>query len=76
MLAAFQYDGDRLESEVWRAGVRAHRYDSWPGRDDEIAADVPVDADPAAFLDFAAGPVDGHRLASAHRRRAPQALSG
>ncbi|MEU2773037.1 hypothetical protein ABZ646_08905 [Streptomyces sp. NPDC007162] len=65
VLAAFQYDGDRLELEVWRAGVRAHRYDSWPGRDDEAADDVPVGADPAAFLDFAAGPVDDRRLASA-----------
>ncbi|MFJ4525430.1 hypothetical protein ACIP4Y_31500 [Streptomyces sp. NPDC088810] len=65
VLAAFQYDGDRLELEVWRDGVRAHRYDSWPGRDDEDANDTPVGADPAAFLAFAAGPVDGHRLASA-----------
>lgn len=65
VLAAFQYDGDRLELEVWRDGVRAHRYDSAPGRDDEVADGTPADADPAAFLDFAAGPVDGHRLASA-----------
>ncbi|MFG2949621.1 hypothetical protein [Streptomyces adustus] len=65
VLAAFQYDGDRLELEVWRDGVRAHRYDSWPKRDDRDAPDVPLGADPAAFLDFAAGPVDGHRLASA-----------
>ncbi|MFJ9894788.1 hypothetical protein ACIQPR_15850 [Streptomyces sp. NPDC091280] len=65
VLAAFQYDGDRLELEVWRDGVRAHRYDSWPDRDDESVGDVPSGADPAAFLDFAAGPVDSHRLASA-----------
>ncbi|MER5596443.1 hypothetical protein [Streptomyces sp. NPDC002265] len=65
VLAAFQYDGDRLELEVWRDGVRDHRYDSWPIRDDEDALDEPLGADPAAFLDFAAGPVDGHRLASA-----------
>ncbi|MGJ5755759.1 hypothetical protein FB563_7069 [Streptomyces puniciscabiei] len=65
VLAAFQYDGDRLELEVWRGGVRAHRYDSWPDRDDESADDAPLGADPAAFLDFAAGPVDNHRLASA-----------
>ncbi|MGW2488352.1 hypothetical protein ACWCV9_14190 [Streptomyces sp. NPDC001606] len=65
MLAAFQYDGDRLELEVWRDGVRAHRYDSWPVRDDETADDAPLGADPAAFQDFAAGPVDDHRLASA-----------
>lgn len=65
VLAAFQYDGDRLELEVWRDGVRAHRYDSWPGRDGEDDGDTPVGADPAAFLDFATGPVDGHRLASA-----------
>jgi hypothetical protein len=65
VLAAFQYDGDRLELEVWRDGARAHRYDSWPGRDDESANDAPLGADPAAFLDFAAGPVDSHRLASA-----------
>ncbi|MEU9238752.1 hypothetical protein [Streptomyces sp. NPDC048385] len=65
VLAAFQYDGDRLELEVWRGGVRAHRYDSWPDRDDDAADDAPVGADPAAFLDFAAGPVDSHRLASA-----------
>ncbi|MPY30943.1 hypothetical protein FNH09_06325 [Streptomyces adustus] len=65
VLAAFQYDGDRLELEVWRDGVRAHRYDSWPKRDDRDAPDAPLGADPAAFLDFAAGPVDGHRLASA-----------
>ncbi|MCX4430340.1 hypothetical protein [Streptomyces mirabilis] len=37
VLAAFQYDGDRLELEVWRDGVRAHRYDSWPDCDDESA---------------------------------------
>lgn len=30
MLAAFQYDGDRLEWEARRVGARAHRYDSWP----------------------------------------------
>jgi hypothetical protein len=65
VLAAFQYDGDRLELEVWRDGVRAHRYDSWPGRDDESADDAPLGADPAAFVDFAAGVVDGHRLACA-----------
>lgn len=65
MLAAFQYDGDRLELEVWRDGVRAHRYDSWPDRDDESANDPPLGPDPAAFLDFATGPVDSHRLASA-----------
>ncbi|WP_405736352.1 hypothetical protein OG607_44685 [Streptomyces sp. NBC_01537] len=65
VLAAFQYDGDRLELEVWRDGVRAHRYDSWPGRDDEAANDTPAGADPAAFLDFATGPVDSQRLASA-----------
>ncbi|MEV7976433.1 hypothetical protein [Streptomyces sp. NPDC086519] len=65
VLAAFQYDGDRLELEVWRDGVRAHRYDSWPDRDDEAANNAPVGANPAAFLDFAAGPVDSHRLASA-----------
>ncbi|MFD5582769.1 hypothetical protein ACFWII_03045 [Streptomyces sp. NPDC127063] len=65
VLAAFQYDGDRLELEVWRDGRRAHRYDSWPVRDDETADDTPLGADPAAFLDFAAGPVDSHRLASA-----------
>ncbi|MEU3843633.1 hypothetical protein AB0E88_26775 [Streptomyces sp. NPDC028635] len=65
VLAAFQYDGDRLELEVWRDGLRAHRYDSWPVRDDESAHDAPLGADPAAFLDFAAGPVDSHRLASA-----------
>ncbi|MFD8813982.1 hypothetical protein ACFV23_21415 [Streptomyces sp. NPDC059627] len=65
VLAAFQYDGDRLELEVWRDGVRAHRYDSWPERDGEAADDAPVGANPAAFLDFAAGPVDIHRLASA-----------
>ncbi|MGW1880172.1 hypothetical protein [Streptomyces sp. NPDC001975] len=65
VLAAFQYDGDRLELEIWRDGVLAHRYDSWPGRDDEDADDAPVGADPAAFLDFATGPVDSHRLASA-----------
>ncbi|MET7486782.1 hypothetical protein [Streptomyces sp. NPDC005538] len=65
VLAAFQYDGDRLELEVWRDGVRAHRYDSWPDRDDESANDAPLGADPAAFLDFATGPVDSHRLASA-----------
>lgn len=65
VLAAFQYDGDRLELEVWRDGVRAHRYDSWPGRDGENAHGAPLGADPAAFLDFAAGPVDSHRLASA-----------
>jgi len=66
VLAAFQYDGDRLELEVWRDGVRAHRYDSSPhDRDDKPADGTPADADPAAFLEFAAGPVDGHRLASA-----------
>ncbi|WP_405949025.1 hypothetical protein OG588_23455 [Streptomyces prunicolor] len=66
VLAAFQYDGDRLELEVWRDGVRAYRYDSWPGvQDDEPADGTPADADPAAFLDFAAGPVDGYRLACA-----------
>ncbi|MEU4086821.1 hypothetical protein [Streptomyces aureus] len=65
VLAAFQYDGDRLELEVWRDGTRAHRYDSWPVRDDDDADDVPVGADPDAFLAFAAGPVDRHRLASA-----------
>lgn len=65
VLAAFQYDGDRLELEVWRDGVRAHRYDSWPDRDDEAPNDTPAGADPAAFLDFATGPVDSHRLASA-----------
>ncbi|RAG83122.1 hypothetical protein DN069_23715 [Streptacidiphilus pinicola] len=65
VLAAFQYDGDRLELEVWRAGARSHRYDSWPGRDDDDAPDAPVGADPSAFLDFTAGPVDHHRLASA-----------
>ena len=65
VLAAFQYDGDRLELEVWRAGARAHRYDSWPGWESEDGGDTPVGADPAAFLDFATGPVDGHRLASA-----------
>ncbi|MEU7303765.1 hypothetical protein [Streptomyces sp. NPDC007206] len=65
VLAAFQYDGDRLELEVWRDGERAHRYDSWPVRDDESADDAPLGADPAAFLDFAAGPVDSDRLASA-----------
>ncbi|GGY11919.1 hypothetical protein GCM10010510_67310 [Streptomyces anandii JCM 4720] len=65
VLAAFQYDGDRLELEVWRDGARAHRYDSWPVRDDESADDAPMGADPAAFWDFAAGPVDRHRLASA-----------
>ncbi|MGQ5639043.1 MULTISPECIES: hypothetical protein [unclassified Streptomyces] len=65
VLAAFQYDGDRLGLEVWRDGARAHRYDSWPDRDDESANDAPLGADPAAFLDFAAGPVDSHRLASA-----------
>jgi hypothetical protein len=66
VLAAFQYDGDRLELEVWRDGVRAYRYDSSPYDWDGEAADgTPADADPAAFLDFAAGPVDGYRLASA-----------
>ncbi|TXS60763.1 hypothetical protein EAO69_41230 [Streptomyces sp. me109] len=64
-LAAFQYDGDRLELEVWRDGVRAHRYDSWPDRDEENPNRAPVGADPTAFLDFATGPVDSHRLASA-----------
>ena len=60
VLAAFQYDGDRLELEVWRDGVRAYRYDSWPGvRDDEPADGTPADADPAAFLDFAAVPWTG-----------------
>lgn len=65
VLTAFQYDGDRLELEVWREGVRAHRYDSRPHWDEEIADGTPEDADPAAFLDFAAGPVDSHRLACA-----------
>ncbi|MGW4519108.1 hypothetical protein ACWEO4_46250 [Streptomyces sp. NPDC004393] len=65
VLAAFQYDGDRLELEVWRDGVRAHRYDSWPDRDDASDHRAPVGADPAAFLDFATGHVDSHRLASA-----------
>jgi hypothetical protein len=65
VLAAFQYDGDRLELEVWRDGLRVHRYDSWPLRDDPDADDAPLGAEPAAFLDFAAGPVDHHRLASA-----------
>ncbi|MFE5143172.1 hypothetical protein ACFRDV_36930 [Streptomyces fagopyri] len=65
VLAAFQYDGDRLELEVWRDGVRAHRYDSWPDRDAENVNRAPVGADPTAFLDFATGPVDSHRLASA-----------
>ncbi|MGW4675290.1 hypothetical protein [Streptomyces sp. NPDC004324] len=65
VLAAFQYDGDRLELEVWRDGVRAHRYDSWPDRDEKNPNREPVGADPAAFLDFATGPVDSHRLASA-----------
>ncbi|MEU8928451.1 hypothetical protein AB0D30_01010 [Streptomyces sp. NPDC048409] len=51
--------------EVWRGGARAHRHDSRPGRVDGDADDAPVGTDPAAFLDFAAGPVDGHRLASA-----------
>ncbi|MER6029874.1 hypothetical protein [Streptomyces sp. NPDC001851] len=41
------------------------RYDSWPGRDGESANDGPLGADPAAFLDFAAGPVDSQRLACA-----------
>ncbi|MEV6513152.1 hypothetical protein [Streptomyces sp. NPDC051642] len=66
VLAAFQYDGERLELEVWRDGGRAYRYDSSPyDRDDKPADGTPADADPAAFLDFAAGPVDRHRLASA-----------
>ncbi|MGH1554201.1 hypothetical protein ACRAWF_26465 [Streptomyces sp. L7] len=65
VLAAFQYDGDRLELEVWRDGVRAHRYDSCPDRDDKGADGTPEDADPTVFLDFAAGPVDGYRLACA-----------
>ncbi|WP_019064505.1 hypothetical protein [Streptomyces prunicolor] len=66
VLAAFQYDGDRLELEVWRDGVRAYRYDSSPyDRDDKPADGRPTDADPAAFLDFAAGPVDGYGLACA-----------
>lgn len=65
VLAAFQYDGDRLELEVWRAGGRAHRYDSRPGWDGERDGATPTDAAPSAFLDFAAGPVDDHRLASA-----------
>ncbi|MGX9890231.1 hypothetical protein [Streptomyces sp. NPDC002276] len=65
VLAAFQYDGDRLELEVWRDGARAYRYDSWPDRDDEGADGTPEDADPTAFLDFAAGPVDGYGLACA-----------
>ncbi|MGW3634834.1 hypothetical protein ACWD7F_32600 [Streptomyces sp. NPDC005122] len=64
-LTAFQYDGDRLELEVWRDGVRAHRYDSWPDRHDASDNRAPVGADPTAFLDFATGPVDSHRLASA-----------
>ncbi|MFF3001153.1 hypothetical protein ACFVTC_42600 [Streptomyces sp. NPDC057950] len=64
-LAAFQYDGDRLELEAWRDGVRAHRYDSWPDRHDASDNRAPVGADPTAFLDFATGPVDSHRLASA-----------
>lgn len=70
VLAAFQYDGDRLELEVWRDGVLAQRYDSWPDRDDESANDAPSGADPAAFLGFATGPVDSHRLAS--RSRTPR----
>ncbi|CAG6393844.1 hypothetical protein NMG29_04715 [Streptomyces cocklensis] len=65
VLAAFQYDGDRLELEVWRDGVRAHRYDSRPPRGDDDADSTPANIDPAAFLDFAAGPVDSHRLSSA-----------
>lgn len=65
VLAAFQYDGDRLELEVWRDGVRAHRYDSYPDRNDASDNRAPVGADPSAFLDFATGPVDSHRLASA-----------
>lgn len=65
VLAAFQYDGDRLELEIWRDGVRAHRYDSRPGWDDEAADATPAGADPAAFLDFATGPVDSHRLTRA-----------
>jgi hypothetical protein len=65
VLAAFQYDGDRLKLEVWRDGVRAHRYDSWPDRDDASDNRAPVGADPTAFLDFATGPVNSHRLASA-----------
>ncbi|MGW3168648.1 hypothetical protein [Streptomyces sp. NPDC001153] len=65
---------------MWRDGVRAHSYDSWPVRDDEAADDTPVGADPAAFLAFSAGPVDGHRLSSAladycHMSRAPRALA-
>ncbi|MEW2272820.1 hypothetical protein GTY41_43460 [Streptomyces sp. SID685] len=65
VLAAFQYDGDRLKLEVWRDGVRAHRYDSRPDRDDASDNQAPVGADPTAFLDFATGPVNSHRLACA-----------
>lgn len=65
VLAAFQYDGDRLELEVWRDGVLAYRYDSRPNWDERTADGTPADADPAAFLAFAAGSVDDHRLAAA-----------
>ncbi|NEB02726.1 hypothetical protein [Streptomyces sp. SID13726] len=64
VLATFQYDGNWLKLEVWRDGVRAHRYESDPDRDDQTDSG-PEGAEPAAFLDFAAGPVDHHRLASA-----------
>ncbi|SEO21886.1 hypothetical protein [Actinacidiphila rubida] len=48
--------------------MRAHRYDTRPHWDKQTADGTPRDADPAAFLDFAAGPVD-------HVRGEPQAYA-
>jgi hypothetical protein len=76
VLAAFVYDSDTLEMEVHRSGTLVHAYHSWPDvgwaadhGDDGVCVPwckpEPIGADPTAFLDFAAGPVNHALLDSA-----------